>query len=162
MIDRQGYRSNVGIILYNTSGRVFWARRSGESSWQFPQGGINANEAPEEALYRELEEETGLLAKHVELIGRTSDWLRYEIPKKFLRGHPSRPRCIGQKQIWFLLKFIGKDDDIALDSTDHAEFDSWCWTDYQETSDKVISFKSTVYQQALSELMPLVENDAAV
>ena len=82
MIDRQGYRPNVGIILCNDAGKVFWARRSGEDSWQFPQGGIRRNETPEQALYRELAEEVGLGPEHVEVIGRTARWLRYRIPRR--------------------------------------------------------------------------------
>ena len=77
MIDEDGFRPNVGIIVHNDAGRVLWARRIGQDAWQFPQGGIRAHESPVDALYRELEEELGLSPEHVELVGQTRDWLRY-------------------------------------------------------------------------------------
>lgn len=87
MIDSDGYRPNVGIILSNQDGQVLWARRIGQDAWQFPQGGIRHDETPEEALYRELEEEIGLRAENVEVIGSTDDWLRYHLPKHMVRPH---------------------------------------------------------------------------
>ena len=97
MIDPEGYRFNVGIILCNGDGRVFWARRAGMDSWQFPQGGIKQHEAPEKAMYRELTEETGLASKHVEVLGCTKSWLRYHLPKRFIRKN-TQPICIGQNK----------------------------------------------------------------
>ena len=104
MIDEDGYRPNVGIILANREGQVLWARRVGQDAWQFPQGGIAENESPEDALYRELREEIGLQDHDVEIVGCTSGWLRYRLPKRFLR-YRSRPLCIGQKQKWFAFRF---------------------------------------------------------
>jgi len=80
MLDREGYRPNVGIILCNARNEVFWGKRIREHSWQFPQGGIKRGETPEQAMYRELYEEIGLLPEHVCILGRTKDWLRYEVP----------------------------------------------------------------------------------
>ena len=82
MIDTDGYRANVGIILCNPTGQVMWARRVGQDAWQFPQGGISPDEVPEEAMYRELWEETGLQAEHVSLLAATDSWLRYKLPKR--------------------------------------------------------------------------------
>ena len=99
MIDSEGFRANVGIILTNSDGQVFWGRRLGMDAWQFPQGGIKENESSEFAMYRELKEETGLEPHHVEIVGSTDDWLRYWLPERFIR-HNTLPLCIGQKQIW--------------------------------------------------------------
>ena len=151
MIDSKGYRENVGIILSNPSGQVFWAKRRGQDAWQFPQGGIDENEMPIDAMYRELEEETGLLKQHVELTGQTEDWLRYSIPKHLQRTR-SKPLCVGQKQIWFSLRLIGQESDVNLDSGKKPEFDHWRWIDYWAPLDDIIFFKRKVYKQALKEL----------
>ena len=158
MIDRQGFRPNVGIILCNDAGKLFWARRIGEDAWQFPQGGILADETPEEAVFRELAEEVGLKPNDVQLIGRTASWLRYRIPKRFLRFHPRRSaRYVGQKQIWFLLKLVNQNAAVCLDKCDKPEFDSWTWINYEETVSQVVSFKRVVYRKALQELIPLIQ-----
>ena len=151
MIDSKGYRGNVGIILSNPSGQVFWAKRRGQDAWQFPQGGIEDNESPIDAMYRELEEETGLLKQHVELAGQTDDWLRYSIPKHLQRKN-SKPLCVGQKQIWFSLKLIGEESDVNLGHSKTPEFDHWRWVDYWAPLDEIIFFKRKVYKQALKEL----------
>jgi putative (di)nucleoside polyphosphate hydrolase len=103
MLDREGFRPNVGIVLVNHRNEVFWGKRIREHSWQFPQGGIKKGESPEQAMLRELEEETGLKPEHVRIIGRTRDWLRYEVPKQWIRRE-WRSTYRGQKQIWFLLR----------------------------------------------------------
>ena len=151
MIDSNGYRPNVGIVLSNAAGEVFWARRRGQEAWQFPQGGIQQNETPVEAMYRELYEEVGLEAGHVEVLGQTSDWLSYQIPDHLLR-HRSKPLCIGQKQIWFSLKLVGDEKDFNLSCSDSPEFDQWRWVDYWTPVDEIIDFKRKVYKQALKEL----------
>ena len=151
MLDREGYRPNVGIILLNHQNEVWWGKRVREHSWQFPQGGIKHGETPEQAMYRELEEEVGLRSEHVKIIGRTRDWLRYEVPDHFIkrevRGHYK-----GQKQIWFLLRMVGRDCDVNLRISDHPEFDAWRWHDYWVPLDVVIEFKRDVYMRALQEL----------
>ncbi len=160
MLDREGYRPNVGIILLNGKNQVFWGKRISAHSWQFPQGGIHAGENPEQAMYRELYEEVGLRPGHVHILGRTRNWLRYDVPQQFLR-RDSRGFYKGQKQIWFLLKLTGRDSDVCLRATDHPEFDAWRWNDYWIPLDSVIEFKRAVYQQALSELahlLPRVES----
>ena len=155
MLDRDGFRPNVGIIIVNHKNEVFWGKRVKEHSWQFPQGGIKHGESPEEAMYRELQEETGLLPAHVQIVGRTREWLRYEVPqswiKREIRGHYR-----GQKQIWFLLRLVGRDCDVRLRASDHPEFDAWRWHDFWIPLDAVIEFKRDVYSQALNELSRLL------
>jgi putative (di)nucleoside polyphosphate hydrolase len=151
----------VGIILCNDAGELFWARRAGENSWQFPQGGIQTDETPEQALFRELEEEIGLTQDHVEIIGRTARWLRYRIPKRYLRHRRPRSRCIGQKQVWFLLRLVAGEANVSLNQTEKPEFDSWRWINYWETVDLVVPFKRTVYFKALEELIPLIMANGA-
>ena len=158
MLDRDGYRPNVGIILCNWRNEVFWGKRVREHSWQFPQGGIKHGETPVQAMYRELGEEIGLLPAHVRILGRTRNWLRYEVPQHWIkrewRGHYR-----GQKQIWFLLRLIGRDSDVSLRTCEHPEFDAWRWNDYWVPLETVIEFKRDVYQQALSELARFVNRD---
>lgn len=162
MIDSEGYRLNVGIILANDMGQVFWARRAGQNAWQFPQGGIRRDETPDRAMFRELAEETGLQPDQVEVIGRTSDWLYYRLPARYVRRR-SHPVCIGQKQCWFMLRLGVSDDCVDLERTNHPEFDDWRWVDYWRPPEEVIFFKRRVYRRALRELEPLlfpVKDDA--
>jgi putative (di)nucleoside polyphosphate hydrolase len=151
MIDRDGYRPNVGIILCNARNQVFWAKRISQHAWQFPQGGIHPGEAPEEAMYRELNEEVGLRPHHVRILGRTRNWLRYDVPTHWVR-RDNRGSYRGQKQIWFLLRLTGRDTDICLRATDHPEFDAWRWNDYWIEMASVVEFKREVYRLALEEL----------
>lgn len=155
MIDEQGYRPNVGIILCNRDDQVFWARRCGQSGWQFPQGGIKPYETPEQALFRELYEEVGLAPEHVQIIGRTQDWLRYDIPASFRRS-PRSSLFRGQKQIWFLLRLLGSEQQVKLDTCDRPEFDCWRWVDYWSPLTQIVEFKRGVYERALQELAPLL------
>ena len=159
-IDKQGFRANVGIILLNDHGSVFWAGRAGRPGWQFPQGGILPDESPEEAMFRELDEEIGLAEHDVDLIGSTRRWLRYRLPKKFVRRN-SQPLCIGQKQIWFLLRMVGGEGRVRFDSTDKPEFDRWRWVDSWQPARDVIYFKRRVYARALNELRVLAFPDGA-
>lgn len=160
MLDREGYRPNVGIVLVNSHNQVFWGKRIREHSWQFPQGGIKKGESPEEAMYRELQEEVGLLPEHVRILGRTRDWLRYDVPKQWVRRE-WRSTYKGQKQIWFLLRMLGRDSAVDLRASGHPEFDAWRWNDYWIPLDAVIEFKRDVYQSALVELARHVFTDPA-
>ena len=155
MIDSEGYRPNVGIILSNDEGRVLWARRIGQNAWQFPQGGIRCDESPEEALYRELMEEIGLGEDDVEIVGCTRSWLRYRLPKRLIRYH-SKPVCIGQKQRWFMLRLTGDEAKVCLDASDTPEFEEWRWVNYWHPLKEIVFFKRRVYEQALRELAPLI------
>src|SRR5215216_6933804 len=151
MLDRDGFRPNVGIILLNQKNQVFWGKRIRTHSWQFPQGGIDRGESPEQAMFRELHEEIGLMPEHVRIVARTRDWLRYEVPDHFIR-RDARGHYRGQKQIWFLLQLTGRDTDMNLRATDHPEFDAWRWNEYWVPLEVVIEFKRDVYQMALTEL----------
>jgi putative (di)nucleoside polyphosphate hydrolase len=153
VVDADGFRPNVGIILSDKNGRLLWARRvGGQDAWQFPQGGINTNERAEEALYRELMEEVGLSEQDTKVLGATKGWLRYRLPKKLIR--PKAPQCIGQKQKWFLLEFTGDESAINLNMHGKPEFDTWDWVSYWYPLTKVVSFKKEVYRKALKELGP--------
>lgn len=160
VIDKAGYRLNVGIVLVNESGLAFWGRRQGHDAWQFPQGGLATGETPLDAMYRELREEVGLERADVEVLGVTKRWLKYRLPKQYLR-HGSDPLVIGQKQKWYLLKLVSRDQKVRLDLSDSPEFDSWRWIDYFEPQEQVIFFKKQVYTQALKELEHLLKKRRA-
>jgi putative (di)nucleoside polyphosphate hydrolase len=151
MLDREGFRPNVGIILLNQRNQVFWGKRIRSHSWQFPQGGIDRGETPEQAMYRELHEEVGLKPEHVSIVARTRDWLRYEVPDRFIR-RDARGHYKGQKQIWYLLRLTAGDWQLNLRATAHPEFDAWRWHDYWVPLDVVVEFKRGVYELALTEL----------
>ena len=156
MIDSSGYRKNVGIILVNSGSELLICKRFKEQSWQFPQGGFKKNETAESAMYRELYEEVGLKKNDVLIIGRTKEWLKYELPKKYQRK-TNNQLCIGQKQIWFLLKLATDEVFINLNVSKKPEFDDWRWVSKQEPLDLVINFKKNVYETAINELMPLLD-----
>ena len=152
-IDSEGYRANVGIVLMRDSGEVFLGQRTGKKGWQFPQGGVRQGEPVEQALYRELKEEIGLYRPQVSLVSQTSDWIRYDLPKRYVRRGRG-PTCIGQKQRWFLLKLAVPDGGIEFNFTNTAEpeFDGWRWANYWEPVREVIYFKRPVYVRMLTEL----------
>ncbi len=154
MVDADGFRPNVGIILSNLQGQVLWARRvGGQDAWQFPQGGIQPNESAEDALYRELFEEVGLEPGSVEVLARTRGWLRYRLPRR-LRRYNSSPGFKGQKQKWFLLRMLCDDALVQMDLTEKPEFDDWRWVSYWYPVGQVVDFKRDVYRRALRELAP--------
>ncbi len=151
VVDRDGYRPNVGIVLCNLKNEVFWGKRVREHAWQFPQGGINGGESPEQAMFRELKEEVGLDPDHVKILGRTRNWLRYDVPQHYIRRE-SRGAYRGQKQIWYLLRLVGRDCDVYLRHSNRPEFDAWRWHAFWVPLGSVIEFKRNVYRQALTEL----------
>lgn len=155
MIDADGFRPNVGIVLSNADGQLLWAKRIGQQAWQFPQGGIQHGEHPEQALFRELNEELGLNPDDVQILGVTSGWLRYRLPQRYLRRSRGRV-CIGQKQKWFALRLKASETAIRFDACDKPEFDGWRWVDYWLPLDEVVDFKRDVYHSALRELAPLL------
>jgi len=161
MLDKEGYRPNVGIVLANQRNEVFWGKRVNQHAWQFPQGGIKPGETPLQAMYRELAEEIGLARGHVRILGRTREWLRYDVPERWARrqregrdarGERQGAAYRGQKQIWYLLRMVGRDCDVKLRASGHPEFDAWRWHDYWVPLEAVIDFKRDVYRQALIEL----------
>jgi putative (di)nucleoside polyphosphate hydrolase len=151
VIDSDGFRPNVGLIIFNDDGKLLWAKRFGQDAWQFPQGGIQRHEKPENAALRELREEVGLEATDVEIVASTGKWLRYRLPEHLIRQR-SFPVCIGQKQRWFLLRLLSDTTRIRFDLGDKPEFDDIRWIDYWEPAEQVVSFKRNVYRRALEEL----------
>lgn len=157
-IDEQGFRANVGIILTDGQGRVLIAGRRGRGGWQFPQGGMRPEESEEEAMYRELNEEVGLEPADVDMVGSTQGWLRYRLPKRFIRRECT-PLCIGQKQRWFLLHLVSDPERLRFDLSEEPEFDRYRWVDYWRPVKEVVYFKRRVYVRALTELGPLAFPD---
>ena len=137
---------------------MLWARRVGQNGWQFPQGGIREDEEPEEALYRELYEELGLTPDCVEILGSTKAWLKYDLPRRYVRRNTA-PVCIGQKQRWYLLALRSSEAAVCLDAYETPEFDDWRWINYWRPYREVIFFKRNVYRRALEELAPLLGLD---
>lgn len=155
MIDKEGYRENVAIVIINKDRKVLWAKRASENAWQFPQGGVKSNEKIEDAMFRELKEEVGISKDKVKILGKTNDWLYYDVPKNWIRKDNNLYK--GQKQIWFLLKFLGDESDIFLKNAIKPEFDDWSWIGYWIPNDKVIDFKRDVYSKALKQLAVFIE-----
>jgi putative (di)nucleoside polyphosphate hydrolase len=149
VIDTEGFRANVGIVLMRGDGSVFLGRRARGGGWQFPQGGMQTGEAPEQSLFRELHEEIGLTSSDVELVGATQEWLRYRLPARYVRRE-QLPLCIGQKQRWYLLRLRQGAAKFAFTATTEPEFDQWRWSVRE-----VIFFKRPVYVQMLRELAAL-------
>jgi putative (di)nucleoside polyphosphate hydrolase len=160
VIDSDGFRANVGIVLMRDAGDVFLGRQVGGRGWQFPQGGVLAGEALKDAAYRELHEEIGLSPSDVNLIGQTDRWLRYRLPPKYVRRN-RHPMCIGQKQRWFLLRLKTDEAKFDFTRTDEPEFDQYRWVNFWEPVREVIYFKRAVYVRALTELAPLAFPDGA-
>ena len=157
MIDRDGYRKNIGIILCNSKNELLICKRIKENSWQFPQGGFEKNESSENAMFRELFEEIGLQKNDIIILGKTKKWLKYNLPKKYQRK-TNNQLCVGQKQIWFLLRLISSDQSINLRTSKKPEFDGWEWVSEKTPLEIVISFKKNVYIKALNELLPIIKN----
>ena len=155
MIDAEGFRANVGIVICNRNGQVFWARRFGQHSWQFPQGGIDEGESAEQAMFRELKEEVGLNPEQVKVLRVTKNWIRYRLPKRLIR-QDSTPVCIGQKQKWFLLQLTCPDQEVDLLHSGHPEFDDWRWVSYWYPVRNVVSFKRDVYRKVMKEFLTVV------
>ncbi|MGB8622525.1 MAG: RNA pyrophosphohydrolase [Paracoccaceae bacterium] len=150
------YRPCVGVMLVNDAGRVFVGQRIDNDSpaWQMPQGGIDADETPEAAAMRELQEETGVGPDLVRVEGRTADWVTYDLPPELV-GKVWKGRYRGQKQIWFLMRFLGRDDQIVLE-TEHPEFSEWTWLPPEELVEAIVPFKREVYAHVLDQLGPRI------
>lgn len=145
------YRPNVGVMLINGAGRVFVAQRIDNKfdAWQMPQGGIDAGEEPRDAALRELQEETGVPPELVKIETETKGWITYDLPHdlvpKIWKG-----RWRGQKQRWYLMRFLGDDGQIDIE-TDHPEFSRWKWLDHRELVDCIVPFKREVYASVVAE-----------
>jgi len=145
------YRPCVGVVLARHDGRVFAGERiDTPGAWQMPQGGIDPGETPEAAALRELSEETGVAAGRVRVEARTPDWLRYDLPDELL-GKVWGGCYRGQEQLWFLMRFLGRDAEIRIDR-DHPEFARWTWMTPAELLQAIVPFKRPVYEQVFAEL----------
>lgn len=141
------YRKNVGLVLINAEGLIFAGQRIDNPghAWQMPQGGIDAGERPKEAALRELQEETGVRPELVEKLAKTEDWLVYDLPEELI-GTIWGGKYRGQKQKWFLFRFLGQDSDVNI-ATEHPEFSVWRWMEPAELVEKIVPFKRAVYEQ---------------
>jgi putative (di)nucleoside polyphosphate hydrolase len=147
--EQKRYRPNVGLALFHRDGPVFLGKRFGAEGpyqWQMPQGGIDRGETPAQAAIRELEEEIGVTAEHVELLEETADWLTYDFPIDVRTKLKPRGRYWGQKQKWFAFRFKGRDADIRLD-THTPEFVDWRWAALETAPGLVIPFKRPTYEE---------------
>lgn len=148
------YRPNVGVVLFNRDGKVWFGRRAktdAPHNWQFPQGGVDTGEELEHAALRELKEETGVSS--ASLLGRTQDWMAYDFPRGWT-GSKAMRGWRGQKQVWFALKFEGEDAEVNLNAHQPPEFDAWRWADLEETVDLVVPFKRAAYEQVIAAFRP--------
>lgn len=139
------YRPCVGMMVVNAAGLVFVGQRidAPGGAWQMPQGGIDDGEDPETAALRELEEEIG--TSNVQILDRTSDWLTYDLPAELI-GKVWGGRYRGQKQLWFLMQFLGADNEINI-QTSHAEFNAWKWLTVGELPQTIVPFKRALYEE---------------
>lgn len=148
------YRPCVGVMLMNRAGLIFAGRRidSPVPAWQMPQGGIDADEKPREAALRELWEETGVTADLVEFVAKSSGWVTYDLPEELL-GKVWKGKYRGQRQKWFLFRYLGEDTQIRI-ATEHPEFEAWRWIDAAEMVAAIVPFKRAVYEAVVAEFAP--------
>jgi putative (di)nucleoside polyphosphate hydrolase len=150
------YRPAAGIMLVNAEGKVFVGQRldSTLEAWQMPQGGIDPGEDPETAALRELEEETGIPARLVEIVARAPEDLDYDLPAELV-SKLWKGRYRGQRQAWFLMRFLGTDADVAIE-TAHPEFRAWKWAEPSELPDMIVPFKRALYENVLRAFAHLI------
>mgnify|MGYP001372821946 FL=1 len=145
------YRPCVGVVLIDRDGRIFAGQRrdSPSAAWQMPQGGIDDGEKPREAALRELWEETGVTADLVEYVDKTDGWITYDLPPDLL-GRVWGGKYRGQRQKWFLFRYLGRDDQIDI-RTGHPEFSEWKWVAADEMVAAIVPFKRAVYEQVVAQ-----------
>jgi len=150
------YRPGVGVMLLNAQNKVFTGQRldSTLEAWQMPQGGIDPDEDPLAAALRELEEETGIIPSLVDIIAETPDWLLYDLPADLV-GKLWKGRYRGQRQKWYLARFLGQDSDVNI-ATAHAEFRAWRWSDPHDLPHMIVPFKQALYTAVLDNFRPLL------
>lgn len=142
------YRPCAGVVLLNDRGLVFAGQRLDmPGAWQMPQGGIDEGETPREAALRELTEETGIPADLVEVLAETPGWITYDLPPDMV-GRLWKGRYGGQRQKWLCLRFLGRDQDIRID-TEHPEFDRWQWMGAEDLLASIVPFKRAAYAEVL-------------
>lgn len=148
------YRPAAGIMLINAERRVWIGQRidSTQEAWQMPQGGLDEGEDPVEGALRELEEETGISRELVEIIAQSRDELLYDLPPELI-GRLWKGRYRGQRQRWFLARFLGSDADVVLE-TAHPEFNAWRWVAPETLPSLIVPFKRALYEAILSEFRP--------
>ena len=147
---KKQYRKCVGMMVLNYNNEILVGRRLDHPSgfWQMPQGGIDENENPEEAVWREMMEEIG--TNNAELIKMSSQWINYNIPQDTLDKLPWGKKYIGQTQKWFVFRFTGQESDINV-GTENPEFSEWKWAEYNSLADNIVPFKRDVYKKILEE-----------
>ena len=148
------WRPCVGVMLINDAGRIFAGQRldATQPAWQMPQGGIDAGEKPRGAALRELWEETGITADLVEFVAKTPDWVTYDLPPELL-GKVWGGKYRGQRQRWFLFRYLGRDDQIRIE-TEHPEFSEWKWVAADEMIASIVPFKRAVYEEVVAAFRP--------
>ena len=152
MILEPGYRLNVGLIIINDKGKLLLCKRKGTNNWQFPQGGINKDEAAISAAKREMFEEVGIKFQSTRILGETKTWYKYEVPKTKIKPLFKKRGIVGQKQKWFMLK-LKNPIKVSFDNNPDDEFNDYAWVSYWHPLSKIVSFKKDVYQNVLIELL---------
>lgn len=158
-IARLPYRPCVGVMIVNGAGQVFVGQRNDrfQEAWQMPQGGVDDGEAPRDAALRETWEETGITGDLVEVVAETEDWLPYDLPHDIV-PQIWKGKYRGQEQKWFLLRFIGTDAQVNID-TEHPEFSAWKWMQPDQLLDSIVPFKRDVYARVLTAFAPHLSSE---